>query len=75
MWVKWLYELDPLDCLKCKAQMRIIAFIQEPNSMMAVNRSLGLAEYFALLPLELKTRSVFDEQLCMDEFPSTTRNE
>jgi hypothetical protein len=25
--IKRIYEIDPLECLKCKAQMRIIAFI------------------------------------------------
>ncbi len=27
--IKRIYEIDPLECPKCKAQMRIIAFIQE----------------------------------------------
>ena len=31
--VKRIYEIDPLECPKCKAQMRIIAFIQDEHSI------------------------------------------
>ena len=50
--------------------MRIIAFVQEPNAIKAMMKSLGLPEYRAPPPLNFKSRSVFDEQLCMDEIPA-----
>jgi hypothetical protein len=31
--IKRIYEVDPLECPKCKAQMRIIAFIQDAHSI------------------------------------------
>ena len=64
-----IYEVDPLECPKCKKQMRIIAFVQEPNAIKAMMKSLGLPEYRAPPPLNFKSRSVFDEQLCMDDIP------
>ena len=67
--VKRIYEVDPLECPKCKGQMRIIAFVQEPNAIKAIMKSLGLPEYRAPPPLNFKSRSVFDEQLCIDEIP------
>ena len=67
--MKRIYEVDPLECPKCKSQMRIIAFVQEPNAIKAMMKSLGLPEYRAPPPLNFKSRSVFDEQLCMDEIP------
>ena len=68
--VKRIYEVDPLECPKCKSQMRIIAFVQEPNAIKAMMKSLGLPEYRAPPPLNFKSRSVFDVQLCMDEIPA-----
>ena len=70
MCVKRIYEVDPLECPRCKGQMRIIAFVQEPNAIKALMKSLGLPEYRAPPPpLNFKRRSVFNEQLCMDEIP------
>jgi hypothetical protein len=31
--IKRIYEIDPLECPKCRAQMRIIAFIQDAHSI------------------------------------------
>ncbi len=31
--IKRIYEIDPLECPKCIAQMRIIAFIQDARSI------------------------------------------
>ena len=61
--MKPIYEVDPLECPKCKGQMRIIAFVQEPNAIKAIMKSIGLPEYRAPPPLNFKIRSVFDEQL------------
>jgi hypothetical protein len=73
--VKRIYEVDPLECPRCKGQMRIIAFVQEPNAIKAMMKSLGLPEYRAPPPLNFKSRSVFDELLCMDEIPEYDRTD
>jgi len=67
--IKRIYEVDPLECPRCKGQMRIIAFVQEPNAIKAMMKSLGLSESRAPPPLNFKIRSDFDEQLCMDDIP------
>ena len=44
--IKRIYEIDPLECPKCKAQMRIIAFIQDEHSR-SIGRGLLLFHYLA----------------------------
>jgi len=68
--VKRIFEVDLLECPKCKGQMRIIAFVQESNAIRAMMKSLGLPEYRAPPPLNFMSHSVFDEQLCIDEIPA-----
>ena len=48
--IKRIYEIDPLECPKCKAQMRIIAFIQDEHSIkdiMRATQSEGLPDFRA----------------------------
>lgn len=37
-----IYEIDPLECPKCKSPMRIAAFITDPVALKQILRSLGL---------------------------------
>ena len=37
--IKRIYEIDPLECPKCKSQMRIIAFIQDWHSIKDIMRA------------------------------------
>ena len=39
-----VYEVDPLECPKCGAQMRVIALIQDPADMERILTWLGLWE-------------------------------
>lgn len=45
--IKQIYELDPLECPKCKSLMRIIAFIHDPLEIRKIMQSLGLPEFRA----------------------------
>ena len=48
-----VYEVDPLKCLKCGAQMRIIAFILEREEVIRILRHLQMwpIEYSKLCPV------------------------
>ena len=48
--VKRIYEIDPLECPKCRAQMRIIAFIQDEHSIKDIMNSQGIPDL--LVPTE-----------------------
>jgi hypothetical protein len=62
---------------RCKGQMRIIAFVQEPNAIKAMMKSLGLPEYRAPPPLNFKSSSVSMKFRCAVSLiePTTTRSE
>jgi hypothetical protein len=37
--IKQIYELDPLECPKCKSQMSILAFIHDPLEIKNIMKS------------------------------------
>ena len=45
--IKRIYEIDSLECPKCKAQMRIVAFIQDEYSIKDIMRAEGLPDFRA----------------------------
>jgi hypothetical protein len=58
--IKRVYEIDPLECPpsaraqvegKCKAQMRIIAFIQDEHSIKDIMRAQGIPDFQAPPPI------------------------
>ena len=58
--IKRIYEIDPLECPpsaraqaegKCKAQMRIIAFIQDAHSIKDIMNAQGIPDFEAPLPI------------------------
>ena len=55
--IKQVYEINPLQCPKCKGSMRIISFIQDPNAIAEIADSLGLPPYTAPPPLPLSAAS------------------
>ena len=61
--VKRIYEIDPLECPKCKAQMRIIAFIQDAHSIKDIMNSQGIPDFQAppLIPRFIDTSEAIDE--------------
>ena len=64
--IKRVYEIDPLECPRCKAQMRIIAFIQDEHSIKEIMTSQGIADVRAP-PSMLK---FIDATEAIDELPS-----
>lgn len=49
--MKRILEIDPLECPKCKSQMRIVAFIQDTGEIKKIMHSLNLPDFKAPLPL------------------------
>ncbi len=45
--IKRIYEIDPLKCPKYKAQMRIIAFIQDTHTISDIMKAEGLPDFRA----------------------------
>jgi len=68
--IKRIYEVDPLECPKCKAQMRIIAFIQDEHSIKEIMKSQGIADFRAppSIPKFIDTSHAIDELSSYDSF-------
>ena len=64
--IKRIYEIDPLECPNCKAQMRIIAFIHNERSIKAIMKSQGIPEFNAPPPIP----RFIDALEAIDELPS-----
>lgn len=62
--------MDPLECPKCKAQMRIIAFIQDAHSITKIMKSRGIPDFQAPPPLPkfLDTCQAIEELPSYDSF-------
>jgi hypothetical protein len=72
--IKRIYEIDPLECPKCKAQMRIIAFIQDEHSIKEIMKSQGIADFRAPPPIPkfIDTSHALDELPSYDSFEPST---
>ena len=64
--IKRIYEVDPLECPKCKAQMRIIAFIQDAHSIKDIMKAQGIPDFQAPPPIP----KFIDTVEAIDELPS-----
>jgi hypothetical protein len=64
--IKRVYEIDPLECPKCKAQMRIIAFIQDAHSIKDIMKAQGIPDFQAPPPIP----KFIDTAEALDELPS-----
>lgn len=49
--MKRIHEINPLECPKCKAEMRIVSFIHSPNEIDKIMRSLSLPKFKPPTPL------------------------
>ena len=63
--MKRIYEVDPLECPKCKAQMRIIAFIQDAHSIKDIMKAQGIPDFQAPPPIP----KFIDTEQAIDELP------
>jgi hypothetical protein len=61
--IKRVYEIDPLECPECKAQMRIIAFIQDTHSIKDIIKAQGIPDFQAppSIPKFIDTAQAIDE--------------
>ena len=64
--IKRIYEIDPLECPKCKAQMHIIAFIQDAHSIKDIMKAQGIPDFQAPPPIT----KFIDTLEAIDELPS-----
>jgi hypothetical protein len=64
--IKRVYEIDPLECPKCKSQMRIIAFIQDQHSIKDIMKAQGIPDFQAPPPIP----KFIDTLEAIDEIPS-----
>ena len=64
--IKRIYEIDPLECPKCKAQMRIISFIQDAHSIKDIMKAQGIPDFQAPPPIP----KFIDAVEAIDELPS-----
>lgn len=65
--IKQVYEVDPLECPKCKSQMRIVAFVKDPLEIKQIKNSLKLPDFRAPPPIPKASR-ICDE-LQFDTMP------
>ncbi len=65
--IKQVYELDPLECPKCKSQMRIVAFLQDPLQIEQIMKSLKLPNFRAPPPISKPPRGI--DELQFDTMP------
>ena len=63
--IKRIYEINLLECPKCKAQMRIIAFIQDAHSIKDIMKAQGIPDFQAPPPIP----AFIDTALAIDELP------
>jgi hypothetical protein len=56
-WIKKIYNVDPLLCPKCQAQMRIVAFLHDPKEISAIAKNRGIQMYRAPPPLTASTKA------------------
>jgi len=66
--IKRIYELNPLECPRCKSEMRIIAFLQDPKEISKIIKSLRIEKARAPPPLSRKSK-IDDAYQFTDELP------
>ncbi len=65
--IKRIYEINPLQCPRCKSEMRIIAFLQDTREINKLMESLGIEKYRS--PPPIPDYSSHDESLFQDFIP------
>lgn len=59
--IKQIYKINPLECPKCKSQMRIVTFVQNPLEIKKIMQSLGLPDFTAPPKLPIPPHGVHKE--------------
>ena len=69
--IKRMYEVDPLQCPKCKGQMRIVAFVKDGTEIKQLMHSLGLPDFRA--PPKIKLPSLQQDLQQMPDYENLTQ--
>ena len=75
MGLKRIYEIDPLECPMYRAQMRIVAFIQDEHGIKDIMKSQGVPDFFIRRSLGVvgqappPIRTFIDTFEAIDEIP------
>ena len=59
--IKKVYEVDPLMCDKCGAQMKVRAFIHDPKKIIQLTKDLGIQDWRAPPQLEKAASTFIDK--------------
>ena len=76
MGLKRIYEIDPLECPMYRAQMRIVAFIQDEHGIKDIMKSQGVPDFFIRRSLGVVGQAppsipkFIDTPHAIDELPS-----
>ena len=62
--IKRIYEINPLECPKCKSEMKIVAFIHDAREISKISKVLGIQDYRAPPPLPCH-----QDNIALDEIP------
>lgn len=65
---KLIYEIDPMQCPKCQASMKIIAFITDTRELQAIMKSQGISKACAPPPIPKSRSKAQVENESYDEF-------
>ena len=65
--MKRIYEINPLQCPKCKTEMRIIAFLHDTREINKIMESMGIEQYRS--PPPILDYSSHDESIFQDFIP------
>lgn len=58
IWIKKVYEIDPLRCPKCGETMKVKSFIFDSRKISKICKSIGVSDYRAPPPIKLQGRRI-----------------
>jgi len=65
---KRIYEINPLECPKCKSEMRIIAFVTNEREISKIATTLGIPKATAPPPIPRAPQQELFDEIPQDEF-------
>ena len=65
---KRIYEINPLECPRCKSQMRIIAFVTNEREISKIATSLGIPKATAPPPIPKAPQQELFDEIPRDDF-------
>jgi hypothetical protein len=65
---KRIYEINPLECPRCKSQMRIIAFVTNEREISKIAASLGIPKATAPPPIPRAPQQELFDEIPRDDF-------